>query len=266
MPPDDNAYAYSFLYPYSDDLLDGNEVTTQQKKVFCQNIATKILGGSLKQLAFDSTENKDVLQRECRVYQLVDQVLLSNTSSHALRESLCAINHAQLASMKQLVDSQDIQATVKSLSKQEEAQIFEISVNKGVASVMPDAYFCYPNGSLTKEQAELVAMVGAIGQFINDIEGLFDDLRDKLLTPALISLPKTWLVGSIYGKVSHIHWSTVAMYSKQVSKSKSQSGEIVDAHDQATTLDCGGYSRRSQSRVACFVPWLLSWAEGSVGC
>jgi hypothetical protein len=30
-------------------------------------------------------------------------------------------------------------------------------------------------------------MVGAMGQFINDVEGLFDDLDEKSLTPALIS-------------------------------------------------------------------------------
>jgi len=185
-PLSDDVYAYSFVYPYSDDLLDGDEADARQKKLFCLNIASKILGGNVKHYAFDDGA---VQRRECRVYQLMDKVL-SNTSSRALRESFSAINYAQVASMKQRVDFDDMKEGVKSLCKNDEKKIFDISVVKGVASVMPDAHFCHPDDTLTKEQAELVAMVGAMGQFINDIEGLFEDLEAKSLTPALISYLK----------------------------------------------------------------------------
>jgi hypothetical protein len=90
--------------------------------------------------------------------------------------------------MKQHIECNDVETLVKSMSKKFEEDIFAVSVNKGVASVVPDAYCLVP--SLTEEQAEVVAIVGTMGQFINDIEGLFDDLHEKSLTPALISYIK----------------------------------------------------------------------------
>ena len=183
-------YAYSFIYPYSDDLMDSTSIDAEQKKIFCKNIATKILGGAIEQYAFESnSDDTSLLHRERRVYELMDQAL-SNTKSPSLRDSFCAINHAQLASMKQHVECDNVEHAVKSLSKQFEQDIFDISINKGVASVMPDAHFIVPNDGLTREQAELVAIVGAMGQYINDVEGLFDDLDEKSLTPALISYLK----------------------------------------------------------------------------
>ena len=186
-PLSNDVYAYSFIYPYSDDLMDETVGDVQQKLTFCKNITTKILGGSLQQYALD--DDGAALHGECRVYELLDQIL-SKSNSHSLRESFCAINHAQLASMKQRVHFEDLKAGVNSLSKDFEECIFDISVNKGVASVMPDAHFCFTDGSLSKEQAELAAMIGTMGQFINDIEGLFQDLDAKSLTPALISFLK----------------------------------------------------------------------------
>jgi hypothetical protein len=186
----EGVYAYSFLYPYSDDLMDSANVDTEQKKLFCKNVASKILGRIIEQNAFESNSDDTILlSRERRVYELIDQAL-SNTKNNALRESLCVINHAQLSSIKQHVKCENVEHAVKSLSKQFEQNIFDVSVNKGVASVMPDTYFIVPNDGLTQEQAELAAMVGAMGQFINDVEGLFDDLDEKSLTPALISYLK----------------------------------------------------------------------------
>ena len=70
--------------------------------------------------------------------------------------------------------------------KKERDEIFDITVRKGVAACIPNAYLLYPDG-LTAEEAEFVSFVGSMGQNLNDVEGIFEDMEEKSLTPALIS-------------------------------------------------------------------------------
>jgi hypothetical protein len=191
-------YAYSFIYPYMDDLLDkqnSSESFQSGKKKLIANITHQIESGKIPDtMAFAECGDQDALETERRVYELLDQLLSSQSSSSSksatpLQESLLAINMAQRASLQQHVDWTDLRAGVMVMPKSQKQLIWEISIHKGVSSIIPNAYFYAPAG-ITKEQAEMVAVIGYMGQFLNDIEGLHEDEAEKSLTPALISFLK----------------------------------------------------------------------------
>jgi VanZ family protein len=190
-------YAYSFIYPYMDDLLDKQSFQSGAKKKLIANITHQIESRKIPDtMAFAECGDQDALERECRIYELLDQVLSSESSSSSssksttpLQESLLAINMAQRASLQQHVDWTDLRAGVMAMPKSQKALVWQISINKGVSSVIPNAYFHAPAG-ITKEQAGMVAVIGYMGQFLNDIEGLHEDKAEKSLTPALISFLK----------------------------------------------------------------------------
>ena len=61
-------------------------------------------------------------------------------------------------------------------------EIFDITVFKGAAAVIPNAYMTIPN--LNREQANLAAIIGYVTQFVNDIDGIEEDLKEKRRTEA----------------------------------------------------------------------------------
>jgi len=207
-PPSVNqaAYSYSFLYPYTDDIMDDDESDEYCKKTLVSNIFKKIemdadtnIDIPEDEYAFpDSEEGKEKHNKEKRLYGLLDQVLsvaeqqplVQSRPLDCIKDSLRSINAAQLASLKQKRPGcSDLRACVLALSKEQKKEIFDIAVRKGAASCFPNAYLHRPDG-ITHQEAELVGIIGYMGQFINDIEGLFDDLKEKSLTPALISYLK----------------------------------------------------------------------------
>ena len=48
--------------------------------------------------------------------------------------------------------------------------------------MIPNAYMTIPN--LNREQANLAAIIGYVTQFVNDIDGIEEDLKEKRFTPA----------------------------------------------------------------------------------
>jgi hypothetical protein len=191
-------YAYSFIYPYMDDLLDkqnSSKSFQSGKKKLITNITHQIESGKIPDtMAFAECGDQDELERERRIYELLDQVLSSQSSSSSnpatpLQESLLAVNMAQRASLQQHMDWTDLRAGVMAMPKSQKQLVWQISIHKGVSSILPNAYFYAPAG-ITKEQAEMVAVIGYMGQFLNDIEGLHEDEAEKSLTPALISFLK----------------------------------------------------------------------------
>lgn len=86
----DGVYAYSFMYPYSDDLMDSTDVNVYQKKMFFKNIATRLLGGTVHQFAFESNNDKSMMRFESRVYTLIGHILSCDTKQKSsTRIMLC---------------------------------------------------------------------------------------------------------------------------------------------------------------------------------
>lgn len=154
-------YAYSMLYPYTDNLLDNPEIDTRIKKAFNQRLS-KALSGEKVDACSDT---------EKRIFILVDEIFeqFPKNTFPAVTESIQLIHKAQVESLKQAAD--------KSLS---EDDILKISLFKGGTSVLADAFLL--TGSLNREQMVFSFHYGAFLQLLDDLQDKESDLKEQTQT------------------------------------------------------------------------------------
>ena len=188
--PGEDAYSYSYLYPYTDNIMDlqkapeGAKSIKEVKSQFVHNLQTKLKNVE-SEVPLAMQGNMSAEQQEERVYELISKTV--RKENKGLLQSLNAIHQAQKQSLKQECEG-DIGEAFTTLSKQDKTEIFDITIIKGAATVLPNAYMLNPN--LTQEQAELSATIGYLGQILNDIEGIEEDLTEKRFTPATMNYIK----------------------------------------------------------------------------
>lgn len=144
-------YAYSMLYPYTDNLLDDPDVQSDIKINFNKRLAKALTGE--KVISTSSAET--------RIFELVDQILseFPVDAYPGVTESIQLIHEAQIESMRQ---------TAETVLTEEE--LLEISLLKGGTSVLADAYLI--KGALDEDESVFAFHYGAFLQ-------LLDDLQDK---------------------------------------------------------------------------------------
>ncbi len=148
-------FAYSMLYPYTDNYLDRAELDRARKYEFNRKLGLRlsgclILGG-------------DKLERD--VYRLIGMIE-ADYSRHEypeVFESLLAIHRGQGRSLAQhgcVLDP---------------ATILDISAEKGGSSVLADGYLV--SGRLSYRQAKFCFGFGFLLQLLDDLQDLSDDLE-----------------------------------------------------------------------------------------
>lgn len=144
-------YAYSMLYPYTDNLLDDPAAPADTKWAFNNRLAEVLAGETLK--------SEQAVEK--RVFSLVEQIQthFPKDTYPQVTESIQLIHKAQVESM--------LQGRAESLTEED---ILNISFFKGGTSVLADAYLI--KGSLSKEELTFAFQYGAFLQ-------LLDDLQDK---------------------------------------------------------------------------------------
>ncbi|MBP1924289.1 hypothetical protein J2Z76_000142 [Sedimentibacter acidaminivorans] len=149
-------YAYSMLYPYTDNLLDNKDIDLQEKNRF-NHILTKTLKGE-KQISSNAYEN--------RVFALIQDIELQYNREDFTQvyDSILLIQEAQIESLKQ-----DQNTTMT------EDDILPISFFKGGSSVLADAFLV--KGNLSKEEMEFSFEYGAFLQLLDDLQ---DTIEDKV--------------------------------------------------------------------------------------
>lgn len=155
-------FAYSLMYPYSDNYLDDPTITHAEKKAFNSRFQKWLLG----EKAQPSNE------REERLYQLVAMVEdeFERRKFPKVYESLLAIHAAQEKSLSQ-------QSEQKHPSEEE---ILAISIEKGGASVLADAFLV--RGEVYPEEAQYLFDYGVFLQLIDDLQDVEEDLAAAHLT------------------------------------------------------------------------------------
>lgn len=149
-------YAYSMLYPYTDNLLDDPEVKTEVKLDFNRRLAKALTGETV----ISSSPS------ETRVFELVGHILKEFPIENfpGVTESIQLIHDAQIESMRQ---------TDKTTLTEEE--LLKISLYKGGTSVLADAYLI--KGVLDEEEMVFAFHYGAFLQLLDDLQ---DKESDKL--------------------------------------------------------------------------------------
>jgi hypothetical protein len=157
-----SAFAYSMLYPYTDNYLDDPQVSADAKRMFNRRFAQRLAGESIK----PSSEH------EQRIYTLVEMVeaQFERKRYSQVYESLLAIHRAQIHSLGLLQGNASPYAV----------DVLGICFEKGGTSVLADGYLVA--GNLTPAQQEKMFAYGALTQLVDDLEDAQNDRRSGLMT------------------------------------------------------------------------------------
>ncbi len=155
------SFAYSMLYPYTDNYLDNPKIHTSQKHSFSKHFRLRLKGESV------IAANK----HEKAIFDLVSFIEKDwdRTRYPKVYESLVAIHDAQTASLK-LLGNTDIPSD----------ELLEICIEKGGTSVLADGYLVC--GEMSPEEENFCYGFGVYLQFVDDIQDLEEDLKGELET------------------------------------------------------------------------------------
>lgn len=155
-------FAYSMLYPYTDNYLDDPSVSQEAKLGFSARFGRRLAG--------DAVTPED--HHEAAIWRLV--ALIEGQYDRAgwpqVFTSLLAIHHAQKNSITLLrrgLGSEGI-------------DVVKLSFDKGGASVLADGYLAA--GSLSPEEAHFVFGWGVLLQLADDLQDVRPDCQDGMLT------------------------------------------------------------------------------------
>lgn len=155
-------FAYSMLYPYTDNLIDDPNIAAYEKMNFSVRFRNRLSG----------QQPEPVNATEHAVFRLVGMIeaQYSRTEFPELFESLLGIHDAQTQSLKLIQDADQLS----------EQDTLNICMGKGGASVLADGYLVA--GNLSADQKYFLYGYGAYLQLLDDIQDVEEDRQAGLMT------------------------------------------------------------------------------------
>lgn len=150
-------FAYSMLYPYTDNYLDNTNINEIDKVLFNSWLEKRLLGEQIKPNNY----------HESKVSQMIDYIesVYPREKFKEVYESLLLIFKSQVKSLKQ-------QDRKSNLCKEE---LLSISIEKGGSSVLVDGHLI--SGLMTKEEIEFCIGYGFLLQISDDLQDIKEDLK-----------------------------------------------------------------------------------------
>lgn len=173
-------FAYSMLYPYSDNYLDDTNISVNDKRVFNDKFRKWLLG--------EQTELSNL--HEKNVYNLVQKIEgeFPRPNYSQVFESLLSIHSAQEKSLVQQ----------RGASIPYERDILGISFEKGGTSVLTDSYLV--RGELTEEEADFMFGYGVFLQLIDDLQDVEEDIQNGHMT-TFSQMANKWTLDRLVNKL-----------------------------------------------------------------
>ena len=156
-------FAYSMLYPYTDNYLDNPHITSESKITFSRRFQQRIKG---EKIVPENTDEKNIFDLIGMIEQQYER-----SRYPKVYESLMAIHRGQTKSIRLLDASGSLTET----------DVLKICIEKGGASVLADGYLV--SSSLTESQERFLFGFGAYLQMVDDIQDVNKDSIAGLLTP-----------------------------------------------------------------------------------
>jgi len=155
-------FAYSMLYPYSDNYLDDPSVSRDAKLSFSVRFGRRLAGDAVA----------PANQLEATIWRLVERIeeQYDRAQWPEVFTSLLEIHRAQNESIRLLRRGPDSQPV----------DVVKLSFDKGGASVLTDGYLAA--GSLTPEEAHAIFCWGVFLQLADDLQDVRQDCQDGMLT------------------------------------------------------------------------------------
>jgi hypothetical protein len=153
---------YSLLYPYSDNYLDREDISSEAKLRFSERFRGRLLGERFSAQDY----------REAALWALVKLIEEQYPRMHypQVFDCLLAIHRAQEESIAQL----------RSGSHSGDAEVLRMSCAKGGSSVLADA--CLAHGSLNMEESRFSFEWGVLLQLGDDLQDVREDMRRGSVT------------------------------------------------------------------------------------
>ncbi|TDN97165.1 class 1 isoprenoid biosynthesis enzyme [Sunxiuqinia elliptica] len=154
-------FAYSMLYPYTDNFVDDPEISRQEKQLFSLRFEQRLSGEMISA----------VNDHERKIFGMVELIegQYDREKYPGVFNSLLDIHRAQTESMV-LLNADAVTS--------EEA--LRVCLAKGGASVLADGYLIA--GDLTPKEVDFLYGYGAYLQLLDDIQDVGEDLNDGLMT------------------------------------------------------------------------------------
>jgi len=180
-------FAYSMLYPYTDNYLDDPGVCGTAKEAFCRDLGRRLAG--------EAVAARDTRQRE--IFRLVEQIedQFPRDSFPEVFLSLLAIHQGQVRSLSQQGRAQSPY----------ESDLLGISVEKGGSSVLADGYLVA--GHLTREEEDFCFGYGVFLQFLDDLQDAATDRQSNHMTLFSLSAgrwPLDRLASRLFGYIRRV--------------------------------------------------------------
>jgi hypothetical protein len=157
-----SAFAYSMLYPYTDDYLDDSEATRPEKERFISDVRSLLLGERIQ------LGNSNLKKISCLIAMIEKEY--PRRSYPLVYESLLEIHRAQGRSLDEHGD----------IFNPETNSLLDISCDKGGTSVLADAYLAA--GTLDERFMEFMFGLGVVLQFIDDFQDIDQDSQNDHCT------------------------------------------------------------------------------------
>lgn len=153
----DAIFAYSMLYPLTDNYLDDERVSLIEKQAFVSRFRKRLEGYKIHPFNFHEQD----------IFDMVGMIEknFSRTDHQEVFESLLLIHEGQCMSLKQQYETLT------------EKQILKLSFKKGAASVVADAYLVL--GELNEEELRFYTGYGIALQLADDLQDMSEDLMNN---------------------------------------------------------------------------------------
>lgn len=175
-----SVFAYSMIYPYSDNLLDDLEITSKEKQSFSERFNRRLHGEEIVPNNFAETQ----------LYKLVElfEEEFPRPNFPDVYKSLYAIQKGQTDSLQLIKENGLSDETIRN-----------ICFEKGGASVLADGYLVA--GKLTQEQEQALFGYGIYLQLLDDIQDVKED--SLALTKTMFSSLSANDLGSFVNRTIH---------------------------------------------------------------
>jgi hypothetical protein len=181
-------FAYSMLYPYTDNYLDDPNVSDDEKVRINQRFKRRLKGEVMQPANF----------HEQQLFTLVSMIesQYARLDYQGVYDSLVGIHQAQENSLLQQ----------KKVNSPYETDILGISIEKGGMSVLADAYLI--RGELFMEEAAFMFGFGVFLQLADDLQDIYKDIENNHMT-IFSQTAKKWPLDNITNRLINFLYQVI---------------------------------------------------------